>query len=57
MSKYRIELVDTCSMQRCIFECNAKNEKEALEKMYKRFSGGVCATKIERLAIVQAVKK
>ncbi len=57
MSKYRIELVDTCSMQRGIFECNAKNKKEALEKMYKRFSGGVCATKIERLAIVQAVKK
>ncbi len=56
MYKYRMELVDTCSMRSGIFECNAKNKKEALEKMYKRFSGGVCATKIERLATVQAVK-
>lgn len=44
MSKYRISLVDTCSMQSGFFECNAENEKDALEKMYRRFSGGVCAT-------------
>lgn len=50
MSKYRMELVDTCSMRSgVIFECNADNEKEALEKMYKKFSGGVCATKIEKV--------
>ena len=50
MSKYKMELIDTCSMRSgVIFECNAENEKEALEKMYKHFPGGVCATKIEKV--------
>jgi len=50
MSKYKMELVDTCTMRSgVIFECNAENEKEALEKMYKRFPGGVCTIKIEKV--------
>jgi hypothetical protein len=41
MYKYRMELVDTCSMRSGIFECNAKNKKEALEKIIEiRISGG-----------------
>lgn len=49
MDKFKMELVDTCSMRSgVIFECSANNEKEALEKMYKHFPGGVCAVKIEK---------
>lgn len=50
MAKYRMELIDTYSMRSgVIFECNADNEKEALEKMYKHFPGGVCATNIVKV--------
>ena len=56
MSKYRIELVDTCSMQRGSFECNAEHEKEALEKMYRHFPGGICATRIDKLE-AQTIEK
>lgn len=43
MKKYRMELIDTCSMRRdIIFECKAESKEEAIEKMEARFSGGFC---------------